>query len=148
MTIILRFQNGNPNLKKNPKKFTINNFKPPINFENKSTLYLTDDYRVTLNLFLKPNTSDIDKDDHVELGKVLDDSWKKSLFIKQYLQIVPAHWDGWYIETHPKVHIIYLNKELNWARIDFRYGHAGGMIIMKKKNNIWRITESTPTWIE
>jgi hypothetical protein len=134
---------------KTSKRDSIVNFRPPVKLEKIKTLYLTDEYAESINIFLGTLSTVVGEDNIMSLSKPKEESEKRYEMLRSYIPILHGHWGGyWHLETHPNVSIIILNKTLTKAKIDFRVGYQGGETILQKKGADWVIKESKATWIE
>lgn len=129
------------------KQDTISNFRPMLNSCNKKVLYLSNEYQAALEIFL--NNEEIDcllSSSLLDDGVIKDKS--RGGFLALLLSIIPGHWSGWHLETHPEANFIEINNELNRAVVHYRFGYQGGKIIFEKKDGIWLGKESDDFWIE
>ncbi|WP_209332256.1 hypothetical protein [Lunatimonas salinarum] len=128
---------------------SISNFRPPLSMNDGKVLYLTPEYKKSLNYFLGVKIIESKEPYKMNRGLPLDEVEKRYNRIRPFIPILYGHWGGhWHIETHPLVYSIIFNKDLNLARFDFRVGYQGGEAILKKENNVWVIKRSEVTWIE
>lgn len=112
---------------------TISFFFPKVDVDAK-VLYLTNEYEEELNAFL-------DRDVH-------EDIQARYEFINTKIRVVPGHWFGWHFLTHPEVSMIYMNTEMDSAKVNFRIIYEGGEAVLQKSGNQWNMIESKLTWIE
>jgi len=128
---------------------SIVDFKPDITFPQTKTLYLTEDYKETLNKFLNRKHHPLGFRGIMNAARAKGSSLEKVRFLNKFLLIIHGHWGGyWYIETHPYVGRICFNKNLDFAKVYFRLVYEGGEAILKKENGKWQLLSSRLTWIE
>ncbi len=130
-------------------KDSINNFRPPLNIDNKRILYLTTEYEKALNQFLGTESTEMGTPNIMNPSRSDGESEKRFEKIRPFIPVLHGHWGGyWHLETHPVVGYILLDKTLTKAKIDFRVGYQGGETILEKQGNKWIIKKSNATWIE
>jgi hypothetical protein len=130
-------------------KDSINNFRPPLNIDNKKILYLTTEYEKALNQFLGTESTEMGTPNIMNPSRPDGESEKRFEMIRPFIPVLHGHWGGyWHLETHPDVAYILLDKTLTKAKINFRVGYQGGETILEKQGNKWTIKKSEATWIE
>ena len=127
---------------------SINDFRPPLNFEKVQVLYLLPEYLEAFDMFLgvsmvrgKLNTN--------PLTSEKDDWSKRDDFIRPYIPINRGHWmAGPEITTTPYVSCIYFDKNITNAIVDFYHRWWGYMAVLKKEANGWTIAEIRLAWMQ
>ena len=128
---------------------SISDFRPPVDMNPNKVLYLTEEYKKALNIFLGSESTELGEGGIMNPSRPQEESQKRYEFLRTYIPILHGHWGGyWHIETHPEISRIFINKKLNKAKISFRVGYQGGDAILSKTGNNWRIESSMATWIE
>jgi hypothetical protein len=131
------------------RKDSIVNFRPPIDLDENSVLYLTQEYETSLNKFLGTQSTEVGEPNIMSPSAATGESEKRYEFLKVFIPVLHGHWGGyWHLETHPDVGVIIFNKTLTKAQINYRVGYQGGEAILERINNQWTIKESKATWIE
>lgn len=124
-------------------------FRPPVHFEGKKIVYLTEKYEKMLNSFLGNK--------HIALGKynIMQPAYSKGKsrtkheFFNNAALIFYGHWGGyWQYETYPKAGQIFFNPEMNRAIVMFRFVYEGGEVVMEKQNGEWKVVDFRFTWGE
>jgi hypothetical protein len=128
---------------------SIESFRPVIKVPGKQVVYLTPKREETLKAFLG--------DKHLPLGaggimnpaSSSGESDKRKKFLENAIKIWYGHWGGyWQLNSCPVAYSITFDKNLLYARIDFRMVYEGGEAILKKTNGQWTLLSSRRTWIE
>ena len=104
-------------------------------FNNKKVLHFTSMYQNMLNRFLSEENGD-------------DEAIERYHFLKSEIRIIPGHWGGWHIVTHPEVNFIKLEPGLDSATVFYRTYYEGGNAAFKLENNNWIMKNAGLTWIE
>jgi len=114
---------------------TVKEFFPAVSFSEAGVVYLTDEYRDCLTDFLQA-----------------DSTWegrqKRMEFLNLKTKVVPGHWFGWHLVTHPEVFFIQFYENLTRARLYFRVIYQGGEAEFHREDNGWTMTGSRLIWIE
>ena len=55
---------------------------------------------------------------------------------------------GWNLVTYPYVNSITFDKNMKYAKIEFEIFRRGGIAILERKGNNWRIIQIERTWVE
>lgn len=128
---------------------SIVNFRPIINCYGKLPLYLSPKYSDILNAFLG--------DKHLPLGaggimnpaRSIGQSEKRKKFLERYIKIWYGHWGGyWQLYSYPTAYSVTFDKEMKYAKVDFRMVYEGGEALLKKDNGKWILISAKRTWIE
>jgi hypothetical protein len=128
---------------------SIDTFRPVIKVPGKQAIYLTPKREETLKAFLG--------DKHLPLGtggvmnpaRSSGESDKRKKFLENAIKIWYGHWGGyWQLNSYPVASSITFDKNLLYARINFRMVYEGGEAILKKTNGQWMLISSRLTWIE
>lgn len=128
---------------------SIEDFRPLIKCENKKVLYLTQDYEVLLNAFLGHESIPLGTEGIMNPAKSKNDSEERKLFLENFIKIWYGHWGGyWQLITYPLAYSITFDKNMEYARIDFRVVYEGGEAILKNNEGKWSLISSKKTWIE
>ncbi len=126
----------------NSRRTLLSNFRPPISSGNNNILYLTEEYAESFNIFLRPEAKPAGEIEEGEPSGYRVKSQRKAELLKSY---IPVNYDYlehyWHLETHPYINVIFFNKSLTKAKIDFYVGQLGGEAILEKKENGWFIKQ-------
>jgi len=121
-------------------------FRPPVSFEGKKIVYITEEYKKLLDAFLGDEYIDYDMGHQAFAVK---DSKDRQIFISQAAKIHYGHWGGyWQYETYPKASSIYFDKDMQRAIVSFRFIYSGGSVILEKQDGVWTIVDAKITWVE
>ena len=124
-------------------------FRPPVHFEGKKIVYLTEGYKELLNAFLGNVHTELGEQNIMQPAFPIEESEKRHNFFTQAALIFYGHWGGyWQYETYPKANIIIFNQNMDRAKVLFRFIYEGGETILEKQNGEWIVVESRFTWIE
>ncbi|HEX2788177.1 MAG TPA: hypothetical protein VHP32_09745 [Ignavibacteria bacterium] len=128
---------------------SITNFRPQVVSKNFAIpVYLNEKYEMILNKFLGS--------DHVSLGEnnimmpaySVEESAERKKFLENFVKIFYGHWGGyWQLDTYPVGSIIF-DKNMEYAKIDFRMIYQGGHAFLRNNNGKWELIFSELTWIE
>ncbi|MFC1477591.1 hypothetical protein ACFL6L_03885 [candidate division KSB1 bacterium] len=114
-----------------PELHYIEDFRPPVSFRNAQILYLNESYDTVLNRFIEKQST-----------------WERVKFLNRFVNIVPAHWFGWHIESFPYVFQIHLENDLCSAVVYFMKDFwQGGEARFIRNGTQWKMTEIKTTWI-
>lgn len=128
---------------------SITNFRPPVSLDRRRILYLTKEYKEALNQFLGRESTELGSPNLMTPSQPKEDSDKRYRFIRPYIPILHGHWGGyWHLETHPMISEVIFNETMSLATVMYRVGYQGGMAILEKKGNKWKIKKADATWIE
>ena len=110
--------------------YSIKNFRPPLNFNHKDILYLTDEYNRALDSFFTKSV--IDNSDNNREGKYqnLDE---RIGFLKNNMPVL--QWN--FYETFPKVIHIIFDKHLTFAKVEYITSYRGETLYLYKEINGW-----------
>lgn len=119
---------------------SIDDFRPFITSKNYSTpVYLNKNYYDILNKFLSSGSTPLSQQEIIN----------RKNFLENFVTIFYGHWGGyWQLETYPLAYNIIFDKNMEYARIDFRVIYEGGSAILKNYNGKWELISSELTWIE
>ena len=124
-------------------------FRPPVHFDRKKVVYLTDGYEELLNSFLGNCYDESEERDTKQSVFSKCTSWMKQQFFNKAALIFYGHWGGyWEYVTFPKANSIILNPEMNRAIVLFRFIYGGGEVYLEKKGGEWTVVDTRFTWIE
>lgn len=139
----------NPLEPRGNKLDSIVNFRPIVSLEAGKVLYLTSEYRTAINKFLGSDYLPLGTGGVMNPAMPTGESQKRAEALSKYITILHGHWGNyWYLETHPEISQIVLNKSLNRAKVFYRVGYMGGETSLIKQGKQWLMTESKSTWIE
>ncbi len=128
---------------------SIINFRPQINCDGKLPLYLNSKYEDILNRFLG--------DDHYQLGRSgmmtpatsKGESERRKEFLEKGIKIFYGHWGGyWQFNSYPVAGRITFDRQMRYAKVNFRMVYQGGEAILENDNGKWKLISSRLTWIE
>jgi hypothetical protein len=126
---------------------SIVDFRPEIDLEGKSTLYLVPDYHEAILYFLNPSYNPLENTPIFE--EVSEESWNRYEYLRQQLAIIPGHWGNyWHLETHPYIDYLTIDNALQKATVHFRIGYMFGEAEFQKSLLGWDMTSSDITAIE
>lgn len=125
---------------------SITDFRPAVNIDGKTTLYLTPNYNEALLYFLNP---EYNPSENTMFEEISEEGWDHWEFITTTLAILPGHWGGyWHIETHPYISFLSIDNDLHEAKLEFRIGYMFGEAQFENKITGWEMTSSSITGIE
>lgn len=124
-------------------------FRPPVSFEGRKIVYLTDEYEKLLTSFLKDEHIDLGENNIMQPAFSIGESKRREKFINSKTHIIYGHWGGyWQYETYPKAFGIIFDEQLQRAVIHYRIVYGGGYAIMEKRDGKWTFVEAHDTWVE
>lgn len=124
-------------------------FRPPVSFEGRKIVYLTDEYEKLLTSFLKDEHIDLGENNIMQPAFSIGESKEREKFINCKTHIIYGHWGGyWQYETYPKAFGIIFDEQLQRAVIHYRIVYSGGYAVMEKRNGTWTFVEARDTWME
>lgn len=134
----------NYNGEKNSDRDSIVDFRPNVFFKDIKTLYLTQEFKEALKIYLgnypnllNNNNSDVLNHSSLEVEEKIE-------FLNRLMGIVSSiNGEYWHIETQPEISSIHFNAKLDKARVNFRFGYIIGEVLMHKDLGIWNITDSS-----
>ena len=128
---------------------SIMNFRPSVNCDNKIPLFLTEKYEEEIISFLGVNYSSLGKEGIMNPARSKRQSEKRKNFLENCVKIFYGHWGGyWQLYSYPQVYSITFDKNMQYAKIDFRLIYEGGEAYLKREEGIWTLISSKLTWIE
>ena len=124
-------------------------FRPPVHFEGKKIVYLTEKYEKMLNSFLGNKHIALGEYNIMQPAYAKGKSLTKHEFFNNAALIFYGHWGGyWQYETYPQANQIIFNPEMNRAAVLFQYVYEGGEAVLEKQNGEWKVVDTRFTWIE
>jgi len=132
----------------NPSKYSISDFRPPLNLDKSKVLYLTPEYKSAINDFLGAEATELGEGNIMNPSRPKGTSAERYSMLRPFIPILHGHDSGWNIETNPTVDLITFNKSLTKAIVQFIVGYQGGEATLIRSNSGWVIKESKTTWIE
>lgn len=128
---------------------SIVNFRPIINSNGKLPLYLSSKYNDILNAFLGNNHLPLGTGGIMNPARSSRQSEKCKKFLENYIKIWYGHWGGyWQLNSYPKAYSVTFDKEMKYAKVDFRMVYEGGEALLKNDNGKWILVSAKRTWIE
>jgi hypothetical protein len=128
---------------------SIVDFRPRIDCDGKIPLYLTENYRDLLNAFLGNNHLPLGAGGIMNPARSKGQSEKRQKFLSQNIKIWYGHWGGyWQLYSYPQAYSITFDKDMQYAKINFRMIYEGGEAILKNNNGEWTVLSARRTWIE
>lgn len=124
-------------------------FRPPVHFDRKKVVYLTDGYKELLNSFLGNCHVELGEHDIMQPAFSKGESQKRQGFFNKATLIFYGHWGGyWEYVTFPEAYSMVFNPEMSRAIVFFRIIYEGGEVYLEKKDGEWRVVDARITWIE
>ena len=123
---------------------SLTNFRPRLSFPDRETVYLTGKFDSLITEFLMvaaPTDSWRDRELHAERER-------RRRFIGQIALIIPGHWFGWHILSHPEAYMVEIDSLLTRARVEFRIVYEGGYADFEQEDGEWALREARLVWIE
>ena len=128
---------------------SIVNFRPFINCNGKTPIFLTKKYDEILNDFLGNEYIELGTGGIMNPARSKGESEKRKVFLENYIKIFHGHWGGyWQLLSYPEAESITFDKNMEYARVDFRLVYEGGFAILKNEGGKWTLISSELTWIE
>lgn len=128
---------------------SIVNFRPQINCNGKLPLYLNSNYSDILNAFLGKKHLPIGAGGIMNPARSTGQSEKRKEFLENYIKIWHGHWGGyWQLYSYPNAYSITFDKEMKYARVDYRMVYEGGEALLKNYKGNWVLISAKRTWIE
>lgn len=129
--------------------FTPRCHMPAVESTDKKPLYLNSKYNEILNAFLGNKHLPLGAGGIMNPARSKGQSAKRKMFLEKFIKIWYGHWGGyWQLISYPEANSITFDKEMKYARIDFRMVYEGGEAILKRENGIWKLISAKRTWIE
>ncbi len=132
---------------KDTLEYSISDFRPNINYNDKSPLYLTSKYYKILNDFLSCNQLPQDSVGIMKPTRSSRQSKKRKEFLAHYLKIEGQFWGNWKLYSYPAASSITFDSEMKYARVNFSMEHEGGSAILKKDGDQWSLISAKIWWI-
>ena len=124
-------------------------FRPPVHFDRKRVVYLTDGYKELLNSFLGNCYVELGECNIMQTAFSKGKSRKRQNFFNKAALIFYGHWGGyWEYVTFPEAYRIVFNPEMNRAIVFFKFIYEGGDVYLEKKDGEWRVVDTRFTWME
>jgi len=128
---------------------SIVNFRPNINRNGKTPIFLTKKYAEILKAFLGNEYIELGTGGIMNPARSKGESEKRKVFLENYVKIFHGHWGGyWQLLSYPEAESITFDKNMEYARVDFRFVYQGGYAILKNQGGKWTLMSSKLTWIE
>ena len=103
----------------------LDDFRPQIRQAGLKQLYLTDEYKDALELFLEKNGYWPDEErTSAESGR------KRMRFLQNYWYVINGHWEGWHLGI-PAIGYIVLNKSLDKAVAEVVEEYTGSGVLLQ-----------------
>ncbi len=130
-------------------KDSITDFRPIIDCNGKTPLYLTQSYNNLLNAFLGNTHIPFGTENIMNPARSSGESEKRKKFLEKQIKIWYGHWGGyWELYSYPQVSRIIFDKYMQYAKVEFRMVYEGGEAILKNNNGHWELLSARRTWIE
>ncbi len=124
-------------------------FRPTIDQIDKKAIYLTPEYSKIINSFLGNTHSRLGKGGIMNPARSKGSSKKKMDFLDNMIVIFYGHWGGyWQLHSYPYAYSITFDRNMKYARVDYRMVYEGGKAILEKHGDQWIIVHGERTWIE
>lgn len=120
----------------------LEDFRPQIRQPTLKRLYLTNDYKDALELFLGKNERFPAEDQ-----RPWESSKERMLFLQNYWYIINGHWEGWNYGI-PQIGYMVLNKSLDKAVVEIREEYCGDGMLLHKKHSGWKEVNGLYRWEE
>ena len=128
---------------------SIMNFRPSVNCNGKLPLFLTKKYDKILNDFLENEHWKLGTGGLMNPARSKGKSAKRKDFLENYIKIFYGHWGGyWQLYSYPQTYSITFDKDMKYAKINFRIVYEGGYAILKREGEKWTLISSELIWIE
>lgn len=137
-------------------------FRPPVHFNGKKIVYLSDGYKKLLDNFFREKRAEFgfysenQVFDSLQTEENLIDEMlthefqvqnEMLEFIRKAAMVERGHWVGWQYETYPTARQIIFNSKMTRAVVLFQFIYRGGEAIMEKRHGKWLIVDGHFTWI-
>jgi len=128
---------------------TLKKFRPEINCEGKIPVYLNEEYRNLLNAFLGNTYLPFGTGGIMNPARSKGESLKRQKFLENSIKIFFGHWGGyWQLLSYPQAYSVIFDKNMQYAKVEFRMVYQGGEAFLKNENGSWKMIFSRITWIE
>jgi hypothetical protein len=128
---------------------SIMDFRPNIKVPGKLCVYLTTEHDKTLKAFLGDKHLPLGSGGIMNPARSKGASEKRKKFLENHIKIWYGHWGGyWQLKSYPVASSIIFDKDMQYARVNFRLVYEGGQAILKKIDGKWTLISSKITWIE
>jgi hypothetical protein len=115
---------------------SIEDFRPYTSLPDKHLLYLKNDYKKTIQLFLGADKYQLDNNHFQQT--LSDKQIKKRLdFLKPYCTILKGWHFDFHILSYPGPFLIVFDKDFKYARIDYWISEKTGFAIFERVDNNW-----------
>lgn len=133
----------------NDKIYSVSDFSPDVAYDSVKTLYFTLNYQIALNAFLGSDNFPFEDYGFTTPETLINDSYYRKQFLNKHLKIFNGHFGNyWHIETHPEIHVIHFDKDMQKVRFYFRIEYYSGVAHLEKKNNKWELISSEIIGVE
>lgn len=123
-------------------------FRPPVHFDGKKVVYLTDGYEKLLNSFLGNCYVELGKRNIMQAAFSKGTSRLKQKFFSKAALIFYGHWGGyWEYVTFPETTSVIFNPEMTRAVVKYSLAYEGGEMILEKRDGKWEIVSVRFCWI-
>lgn len=120
----------------------LDDFRPQIRQAGLKQLYLTDEYKDALELFLEKNGYwPVEERTSAESGR------KRMRFLQNYWYVINGHWEGWHLGI-PAIGYIVLNKSLDKAVAEVVEEYNGSGVLLHKTHSGWKEVGGLYHWEE
>lgn len=124
-------------------------FLPVIDYKDRKAVYLTAKYFKILNRFLGNAHYGLGVGGIMSPARSKGASKRRKEFLDKMITTYYGHWGGyWQLETYPRASSIIFDKDMKYARVEYRLVYEGGEPILEKRGDKWVIIHGERTWIE
>lgn len=125
-------------------------FRPNVQFNDKKTVYLTEEYIRLLNQFCSEDPAfklDTIDESFIENFNFLLRS-EKLKFLRKAAYVIPGHWGGVQYVTFPIADQIIFNPDTTRAVVQWECYYHGGDAVLMNQDGEWIIVDCRRIWIE
>lgn len=127
----------------------VENFRPQIRIPGLKSLYLTDDYKNILDVFLGNVNRKSTAGNITPPVRSEEERRERWLFLQNYLYVFHGHWGGyWRYDMPPSVNFIILNESLDKAIVELCYNYSGNGLLLHKEASEWQQIQKFYEYIE